>query len=152
MKHFCHPSNLSESALVGACKDFTEDFHIVLSKQCGKRKAKELAAVLRDPETGLVDVEATAQPYDEFKWDVHCRLLRPHLTGANVGDVEHTVERWKKLQIGASHQDQWVVKSYRVGPTYDQCLNVLKEVCISDEKRRKHDNEVIKTFNDYCII
>jgi hypothetical protein len=150
-KHFSKSAVVSESVLVGACRDFVEDFHVILSAQCGKGRANQLAGSLRDPGSRLVDFEAIAQQYDEYRWDVHCRLLRPHLTGATIGDVERAVLWWKKQQNGRSHRkDDWIVKCYRVGATYDQCLNVLKEVCISDENRKKHDNEVREIFNGFA--
>jgi hypothetical protein len=152
VKYFNSKNQLPESAFVGAFDDYIEDVHIVLAAKSGKLRMKELVKLLNNEETGLADIEATAQLYDVFRWDIHCRLLRPHLTGANMAAVEYAVKRWNQLQQGRNDQKEaeFVVKCFRVGPTYEECLNALQKVYISDDHRKEHDQEVMKSFQDFA--
>jgi hypothetical protein len=150
VRYFSAKNQFPESVFVGTFDDYVEDVHVVLAVQCGRQRVKDLVKLLNNKDTGLTDVEATSQLYDVFRWDVHCRLLRPHLTGSNMAAVEHALKHWNLLQKGRNDHKKidFVVKCFRVGPTYDQCLNALQKVCISDDTRKEHDDDVFKSFQN----
>jgi hypothetical protein len=152
LMHYRGTKLLPEAVYVGAYKDFIEDYHIILSSECGKRRAFNLAEVLNNTKYGLIDVEATVEQYDKALWEVHCRLLRPHICGSNIREVEFAAHKWRNLQPEKEDQKKgWIVKCYRVGSTYDQCLKLLEDICVSEEKRKEHDASVMQSFQNLCL-
>jgi hypothetical protein len=148
-KQFGLLNNIPESTLVGAFPDFVEDVHVLLAAQCGKQRVRDLVQLLNNHvDTGLSDVVATAQLYDVFRWEIHCRLLRPHLSGSNMAAIEHAVKRWNDLQKEQNDQFpiEFVVKCFRVGPTYDECVHTLQKVCRSEHDRHEYDQNVREKF------
>ena len=144
-------NNIPESILVGAFPDYIEDVHILLAAQCGKQRVRDLVQLLNNStEIGLTDVVATAQMYDVFRWDIHCRLLRPHLTGSNMAAIEHVTKQWNELQKGRNDQIpiEFVIKCFRVGPTYDECISALQKVGTSENDRNEFDQDVRKAFQN----
>ena len=152
MKQFSLLNNIPESVLVGAFPDYVEDVHVLLAAQCGKQRIRELIQLLINTDTGLTDVVATSKLYDVFRWDIHCRLLRPHRSGSNMAAIEHVMKRWNELQKGRSDQIpiEYVVKCFRVGPTYDECINALHKVSQSENDRIEFDENVRATFQSYA--
>jgi hypothetical protein len=144
-------SPMREAAFVGAYKDFVEDFHIILSSACKRGKALDLAEVLNSSSYGLSGIEATVERYNKDLREVYCRLLRPHICGSNSVEVEFAVQRWRNLQPESEDQKKdWIVKFVRAGSTYNQCLKVLEEICLSEEKRLEHDGSVMQSFRNCC--
>jgi hypothetical protein len=152
MKQFSLLKNIPQSTLVGAFPDYVEDVHVLLAAQCGKQRIRELVALLNNTDTGLTDVVAMANLYDLFRWYIHCRLLRPHLSGSNMAAIEHVMKRWNELQKGKNDQIpiEYVVKCFRVGPTYDECINALHKVSKSEKDRLAFDQDVRATFQSYA--
>jgi hypothetical protein len=149
--HFRGNTTLREAAYVGAYKDFVEDFHIILSSSCNRRRVLNLAEVLNSYGYGLSGIEATVEQYNKDLWDVHCRLLRPHITGSSSGEVELAAQRWKNLQpVSVDQKSDWILKFIRVGANYNQCLKILEDISLSDEKREEHDASVMQSFRICC--
>jgi Formiminotransferase domain, N-terminal subdomain len=150
-KKFSLLNHIPESTLVGAFPDYVEDVHVLLAIQCGKQRIRDLVQLLNNhTDTGLSDVVASAHLYDVFRSDIHCRLLRPHLSGSNMAAIEHVVKRWNEIQKGRNDQTpvEFVVKCFRVGPTYDECLAALQKVCISEKDRQEYDQAVRNGFQN----
>ena len=134
--------------LIGTFPDYVEDVHVLLAAQAGKQRIRELTKLLNSPDTGLTDVVAKAQLYDVFRWDIHCRLLRPHLSGSNMAAIEHVMKQWNELQKSQNEMApiEFVIKCFRVGPTYEECINALQKVSRSEPDRHEYDDQVRNAF------
>ena len=100
----------------------------------------------------LSNVVATAQQYNVFRWDIHCRLLRPH--GLNMAASEHVVKQWNQIQKARNELSpiEFMVQCFRVGLTYDDCWSALQKVCLSEKGRQDYDQDVRKQLKKLSAI
>lgn len=129
---------------------FVENFNIRLTSACDQRRARSLTKHVRERDGGLLGVEALTLPYSNNRWEVACNLLSPNIASAH--DIDQAVAVWvaeQQKQGDASSATELIEKSYRVGTTEAQCLDVLSHSTL--EERRRHDHNVIKRLKSYFL-
>jgi glutamate formiminotransferase len=142
-------------ATIGAPLHFVENYNVLLSSSCSKKRAHSLTRTLRERDGGLVGVEALTLAYSNHRHEVACNLTRPDRTRAH--DIQSAVDKWEEQQrqermsiaTTANTNTKLVEKAYRVGTTAKQCLSVLLNINTLDSSREEYNAHVRTQFQMY---
>jgi hypothetical protein len=166
-----HETKPKDQCTIGSPTSFVENYNILLSRNVNKKQAMKLTKKIRERDGGIIGVEGLTLPYSEGRYEVACNLLHPKEGSSD--DILRVLDEWVRdqkdqleeeeeqqqrqqhldvLGDGMNKIDYFVDKSYRVGTTAEQCMDVLNR--FDQEKgdtKADYDLEVAERFRQYFV-